>query len=225
MAERGAAGGGWKRHLVRQLQRRDRRTAQAYNRLLEKSYSLSARKLQEEPLALQMAIPASRLVLLPAGYEVLDSAQMLEYLKRSYEERIVELQQINEELTCEMIERSTILKAKKIALVEQRSRLASVSGQLFDLEATHRQLKEQVEELSRENVAVKAECDTLRERYQRQDVEFRWVAERGLELLKSIMRMKVEAAEHRNEKNERVRQARLSKELKKATRRPVGVDM
>ncbi|XP_077197276.1 protein Atg16l2 isoform X2 [Paroedura picta] len=149
---------------------------------------------------------------------------MLECLKRSYEEQIVELQRINEELTCEMIERSTTLKAKKTALEEQRSRLASVSAQFYDLEATRQQLKGQVDELSRQNAAVKAECDNLREHYWLQDMEFRRAAERGLELLKSIMRMKVEAAEHRNEKNERVKQGRLSKELKKATRRPIGTE-
>ncbi|KAL8191353.1 UNVERIFIED_CONTAM: hypothetical protein K2H54_072512 [Gekko kuhli] len=148
---------------------------------------------------------------------------MLECLKRSYEEHIVELQRINEDLTCEMMERNTILKAKKTALVEQSDRLASVSGEFFELEATRRQLKDQVEDLSCKNAAVKAECDSLRERYRRQDLEFRWAAERGLELLKSIMRLKVEAAEHRNEKNERVKQGRLSKELKKATRRPVDI--
>ncbi|XP_015265946.1 PREDICTED: autophagy-related protein 16-2 [Gekko japonicus] len=226
MAERGAAGGPWKRHVLRQLQRRDRRTAQTYNKLLEKSFMLGARKLRAESLALRMELPARSVPEEPAdsvGGEVLDSAQMLECLKRSYEEHIVELQRINEELTCEMMERNTILKAKKTALAEQSNRLASVSGQFFEMEATRRQLKDQVEELSRKNAAVKAECDALRERYRRQDLEFRWAAERGLELLKSIMRMKVEAAEHRNEKNERVKQGRLSKELKKATRKPVDI--
>uniref|UniRef100_A0ACB8FFC0 Uncharacterized protein n=1 Tax=Sphaerodactylus townsendi TaxID=933632 RepID=A0ACB8FFC0_9SAUR len=106
-----------------------------------------------------------------------------------------------------------------------KKRLASVSTQLSNVEAQHRQLEDQVEELSRKNSAVKAEYDTLRERYRCQDLEFRRVAERGLQLLKSIMRMKIEAAEHRNEKNERVRNARVSKELRKATRRPVGIEI
>ncbi|XP_054830493.1 protein Atg16l2 [Eublepharis macularius] len=232
MAERG--GGGWKRHVLRQLQRRDRAQkarfrdlVQAYNKLLEKSCLLSTYKLQADSLDLQMGLSA-RSALEPvdsAGGEVLDSAQVLERLKRNYEGHIGQLQRINVELTCEMIERNTLLEAKETALVEQRGRLASVSEQHSNLEAVHRQLKDQVEELTHKNSAVKADYDTLREHYRHQEMEFRRAAERELELLRSVMRMKVEAAEHRNEKNERVKQARLSRELKKATRRPVGIEI
>uniref|UniRef100_K7G6C6 Protein Atg16l2 n=1 Tax=Pelodiscus sinensis TaxID=13735 RepID=K7G6C6_PELSI len=61
-----------------------------------------------------------------------------------------------------------------------------------------------------------------------QEAELRGGAERGEELLQSLVRKKKEAAEHQNEKNESrvlVKQARLCRELKKATKRTVSIDV
>lgn len=83
-------------------------------------------------------------------------------------------------------------------------RLASLSGRISELEAEHQQLKGQAEDLGSGNCAMKAEYDALRERYQLREGELRRAAEKEQELIESLVRKKVEAAEHQNKKNERL---------------------
>ncbi|XP_062983317.1 protein Atg16l2-like isoform X2 [Elgaria multicarinata webbii] len=220
----------WKRHIVRQLKQRDRAQkalfldlVQAYNKLLEKSnLDNFIAKLQTKSLDNQMGLPpaSSTQESSDGAFDaVLDSAQRL--VKRP-SDPMVQLESINE-LAYRIYEWNILLKAKDAALEEQRGRLASLRGQVSDLEAKHRRLQGWVEERSRQNAAIKEGYDALRELYRRQDGEFRQEAERGLELLKQLMRQKVEAAEIENERIERAKQARLSKELKKATKTVVRI--
>uniref|UniRef100_A0A8C0IZJ6 Autophagy related 16 like 2 n=1 Tax=Chelonoidis abingdonii TaxID=106734 RepID=A0A8C0IZJ6_CHEAB len=124
-----------------------------------------------------------------------------------------------------IIELSKLLKAKECKLQEQKTRLASLSGRISELEAEHQQLKGRVEDLGSGNCARKVEYDALHERYRLREEELRRAAEKEQQLIESLVRKKVEAAKHQNKKNERVKQARLSRELKKATKRTVSIDL
>ncbi|XP_043359939.1 protein Atg16l2 isoform X2 [Dermochelys coriacea] len=233
MAEAAGSGGGrsWKRHIVRQLQLRDRAQSgrfldvvQAYTKLLEKSSLLVhfTEKLQAESFDLQAPRSGRETkgsVLEPG----LGPTEALQTLKIKYQGQIAEMKDVSGELAYRIIELSKLLKAKECKLQEQKTRLASLSGRISELEAEHQQLKGQVEDLGSGNCAMKAEYDALRERYQLREGELRRAAEKEQELIESLVRKKVEAAENQNKKNERVKQARLSRELKKATKRTVSI--
>ncbi|XP_043383158.1 protein Atg16l2 isoform X2 [Chelonia mydas] len=235
MAEAAGSGGGrsWKRHIVRQLQLRDRAqggrfldVVQAYTKLLEKSSLLVhfTEKLQAESFDLQAPRSGreTKGCVLEPG---LGPTEALQTLKIKYQGQIAEMKDVSGELAYRIIELSKLLKAKECKLQEQKTRLASLSGRISELEAEHQQLKGQAEDLGSGNCAMKAEYDALRERYQLREGELRRAAEKEQELIESLVRKKVEAAEHQNKKNERAKQARLSRELKKATKRTVCIDV
>ncbi|XP_033001813.1 autophagy-related protein 16-2 isoform X2 [Lacerta agilis] len=223
----------WKRHIVRQLQQRDRAQkarfldlVQAYNKLLEKSNleNLTA-KLQAKSLDNLRGFPPRPTQETPDCFlgAVLGSAETTESLKGIHERHLAEVESINGQLAYSIYEWNLQLKAKDAELEEQRGRLAGLSGQVSELEAEHRLLREQVEELSRRTAAMKDDYGSLHQRYRQQDADFRQAVERGLELLTCLMQKKAEAAEHRNKALERAKQDRLAKELKKAVRTPVGI--
>nr|XP_006127594.1 autophagy-related protein 16-2 [Pelodiscus sinensis] len=142
------------------------------------------------------------------------SAEGLQTLKRKYQRQIAEVKDASGEITkplkslsrlqlaYRIIELSKLLKAKECELQEQKTRAAAAGGPGGGPGLWER-----------------------RERYRLQEAELRGGAERGEELLQSLVRKKKEAAEHQNEKNERVKQARLCRELKKATKRTVSIDV
>ncbi|XP_028581638.2 protein Atg16l2 isoform X1 [Podarcis muralis] len=238
MAESGGGGGRlcrrcWKRHIVRQLQQRDRAQkarfldlVEAYNKLLEKSNleNLTA-KLQAKSLDNLRGFPPRSIQETTDCFlgAVLGSAETTESLKGIHERHLAELESINGELAYSIYEWNLQLQAKDAELEEQRGRLAGLSGHVSELEAEHRLLREQVEELSRRMAAMKDDYVSLHQHYLQQDGEFRRAAERGLELLRCFMQKKAEAAEHRNKALERAKRDRLAKELKKAARTPVRI--
>uniref|UniRef100_A0A8C8VPV7 Autophagy-related protein 16 domain-containing protein n=1 Tax=Pelusios castaneus TaxID=367368 RepID=A0A8C8VPV7_9SAUR len=232
MAETVGSGGSWKRHIVRQLQLRDRAqggrffdVVQAYTKLLEKSSLLVhfTEKLQTESLDLQA--PRSGWEANGTGLgPVLGPTEGLQSLKMKYQGQIAELKDVSGELAYRIIELNKLLKAKECKLEELKTRTSSLSGQVSRLEAERRQLVGWVEELGRGNSAKKEEYDALRERYRRLEGELRQAAEKEQELLERLMQRKAEAAENRNKKNERVTQARLWRDLETVTKRPVSID-
>ncbi|CAM4337715.1 protein Atg16l2 isoform X1 [Lepidochelys kempii] len=235
MAEAAGSGGGrsWKRHIVRQLQLRDRAqggrfldVVQAYTKLLEKSSLLVhfTEKLQAESFDLQAPRSGreTKGCVLEPG---LGPTEALQTLKIKYQGQIAEMKDVSGELAYRIIELSKLLKAKECKLQEQKTRLASLSGRISELEAEQQQLKGQAKDLGSGNCAMKAEYDALRERYQLREGELRRAAEKEQELIESLVRKKVEAAEHQNKKNERMKQAQLSRELKKATKRTVCINV
>ncbi|KAJ6664851.1 hypothetical protein lerEdw1_005823 [Lerista edwardsae] len=224
----------WKRHIVRELQQRDRAQqarfldlVQAYNRLLEKSSLLDyfTATLQGDSSANQMKLPLSS-TQGPADTEsgtAPDSAHTMLGLQRCHESRTAKLMRFNGELLCKMVEQNELLRARDATLEEQRSRLASLSGQLSALEAECRQLTEQAKELSHRNAAVKEQYGALGHCWRQQEELLRRETEHGRELERSLLQGKAQAAERKNKENERVTQARLCKELKKATKRTVSI--
>ncbi|KAF7236579.1 Autophagy-related protein 16 [Varanus komodoensis] len=126
-------------------------------------------------------------------------------------------------LAIRVCEWHVLLRAKDAALEEQRSRLAALGGQLSDLEAQRRGLRGQAEERSRRNGALKGAYEALHGRFCQRDGELRRASERGVELLRQLMQQKTAVAERENRRIERARQARLAKELKKATRTVLSI--
>ncbi|XP_074831893.1 protein Atg16l2 isoform X2 [Carettochelys insculpta] len=153
------------------------------------------------------------------------AADGLNTLERQHQREIAGVKDTSGELAYQIFELSKLLKAKECELQEQKTRLGSLSGQLSELEAEQQWLESQAEALGRGNNALKRDYDVLRERYRRRESELRRAAEKGQELLGSLVQMKAEAAEHQNEKNERAKQARLCRELKKAMKRTVSIDV
>ncbi|XP_042315958.1 protein Atg16l2 isoform X2 [Sceloporus undulatus] len=153
----------------------------------------------------------------------LGSTEVLVSLKRSHEGHRLQMESINGELAYKIYERNMLLKAKDATLEEQQDRLAYLEGELCDLEAKQYHLRGQVDELNRKNATLKEEYDTLRQHYGHQEGEFRRAAERSVELLRCLMQVKADAAQHENERIERAKHARVSQELKKATKTRVSV--
>ncbi|XP_053169179.1 protein Atg16l2 isoform X3 [Hemicordylus capensis] len=204
----------WKRHIVRQLQQRDRAQkalfldlVQAYNKLLEKSSLLDSftEKLQAETLDDWRRLPLrpTQEAADPVMGAVLDSATPLVSLKRSHEGHMVQLQTINGELAYRMIEQSALLKAREATLEEQRGRLASLRGDLSVAKAEWGQLKKQAEELSHKNATLKEAYETLGKQHLQKEGEFRQAEEKNRLLVTRLVRRKAEAAEDRNRKNDR----------------------
>ncbi|XP_043359940.1 protein Atg16l2 isoform X3 [Dermochelys coriacea] len=132
MAEAAGSGGGrsWKRHIVRQLQLRDRAQSgrfldvvQAYTKLLEKSSLLVhfTEKLQAESFDLQAPRSGRETkgsVLEPG----LGPTEALQTLKIKYQGQIAEMKDVSGELAYRIIELSKLLKAKECKLQEQKTR-------------------------------------------------------------------------------------------------------
>ncbi|XP_053241295.1 protein Atg16l2 isoform X4 [Podarcis raffonei] len=137
MAESGGGGGRlcrrcWKRHIVRQLQQRDRAQkarfldlVEAYNKLLEKSNleNLTA-KLQAKSLDNLRGFPPRPVQETTDCFlgAVLGSAETKESLKGIHERHLAELESINGELAYSIYEWNLQLKAKDAELEEQRGR-------------------------------------------------------------------------------------------------------
>ncbi|XP_015670968.1 autophagy-related protein 16-2 [Protobothrops mucrosquamatus] len=237
MAEGGGGGSGrrrWKRHILRQLQQRDRAQKarfsdllQAYTKLLEKpNLDHCSVQFQIPSVDHQTAGPAcSPNCACPACVPnaIWDSAILLRCLQNRHEAELSKLETANGELAYKIYERGQLLRAKDAELEDQTDRLASLSRQLCDLEDWRCRLRSQAEELSRRNGGRKAGYDSLQRRFQQQDGEFRQALEKGEELLQRALRRKADWAQRENDRIERVKQTQLTRELQAATRSTLGV--
>ncbi|KAM3837480.1 protein Atg16l2 isoform 2-T2 [Vipera latastei] len=224
----------WKRHIVRQLQQRDRAQkarfsalVQAYTKLLDKpSWDRCSVQFQIPPVDRQMGGPAcspSCACSTCVPNAVWDSAVLLTCLQNRHKAELSQLETANGELAYKIYERDQLLRAKDAELEDQTDRLAALSCQLFDLEDWRCQLQNQAEELSGRNGARKAAYDSLQRRFQQQDGEFRRALEKGEELLQRALRRKADRARRENERIERAKRTQLTRELQAATRSTFGV--
>uniref|UniRef100_A0A8D0HNX6 Autophagy-related protein 16 domain-containing protein n=1 Tax=Sphenodon punctatus TaxID=8508 RepID=A0A8D0HNX6_SPHPU len=132
------------------------------------------------------------------------------------------------QLAYQIIELSKLVTAKECEAEETQVRLALASGRLSELEAEYRDLTGQAEVLGCRNAALKEGYDTLLEHYWHQEQQQRRAAEEGRELTERLLRKKVEAAKHQNYRNEKIvraKEARVAKELKKAVKRNVRINV
>ncbi|XP_063162098.1 protein Atg16l2 [Candoia aspera] len=217
----------WKRHIVRQLQQRDRAQkarfldlVQAYNKLLEKS-SLDELtvQLQSPSVDHQMGGPACSPNHVSAScVPAWDPAAVLTSLQSRQEASRLQLDTLVGELAYKVYEWNQLLRAKDANLEEQKSRLATLSCQLLGLESRRCQLQYQAEELSCRNSSQKDAYNSLQRRFREQDGAFRWALEEGQRLLQGILQRKVDWAQRQNDQIERVKQTQLARDLQEATK-------
>ncbi|XP_043848319.1 protein Atg16l2 isoform X2 [Dromiciops gliroides] len=224
----------WKLHIIRQLQQRDRRQkalfldlVEAYHRLLEKSDLLAhfTEKLPPEP--------PNELVHLPSGEEeeeeagqVPDPAQSPEDLRRKWEEELAKVKLVCGEMAYQVVEKNMTLSSQDAMLEDQQGRLSALDARVRELEEMRQWLAEQVAGQQNRIMEGKEAYDTLWAHTGHQEGALRQLEEEGRELVERLIQVKMQAAEdqnYRNERIERVKQARLSKELKKAMRRTVNI--
>ncbi|XP_027703821.1 autophagy-related protein 16-2 isoform X6 [Vombatus ursinus] len=222
----------WKLHIIRQLQQRDRRQkalfldlVEAYHRLLEKSDLLAhfTEKLPPEP--------PNELVHLPSRQEeeagpMPEPTQSSEDLRRKWEEELAKIKLVCGEMAYQVVEKHMTLSSQDAMLEDQQGRLSALDARVRELEETRQWLAEQVDGQQDRIVEGKEAYDTLWAHTGHQEGALRQLEEEGRELVERLIQVKMQAAEdqnYRNERIERVKQARVSKELKKAMRRTVNI--
>ncbi|XP_068926908.1 protein Atg16l2 isoform X2 [Petaurus breviceps papuanus] len=222
----------WKLHIIRQLQQRDRRQkalffdlVEAYHRLLEKSDLLAhfTEKLPPEP--------TNELIHLPSWEEeeagpIPDPAQSPEDLRRKWEEELAKIKLVCGEMAYQVVEKNAMLSSQDAMLEDQRGRLSVLDARVRELEEMRQWLAKQVAGQEDRITEGKEAYDTLWAHTGHQEGALRQMEEEGRELVEQLIQVKMQAAEdqnYRNERIERVKQARVSRELKKAMRRTVIV--
>ncbi|XP_070605522.1 protein Atg16l2 [Erythrolamprus reginae] len=214
----------WKRHVVRQLQQRDRAQkarfvdlVQAYTKLLEKS------NLDDLSVPFQIASvdPACSPNHASSSFipdTLWDSSTLLMCLRNRHESSLSQLETANGEMAYQVYELNQCLQTKDERLGEQKCRLAVLSCQQLGLQGWRCELQSQAEELRDRNSARKVEYDSLQRHFQRQDGEFRLAQEKGERLLRQVLQRKVDSAQRENQRIEREKQTQLKRDLQAATR-------
>ncbi|XP_034291750.1 protein Atg16l2 isoform X2 [Pantherophis guttatus] len=225
----------WKRHIVRQLQQRDRAQkarfwdlVQAYTKLLEKSNldDLSM-PFQIPSVDHQMGGPPACSPKHPSSAcvpdTVWDSSTLLMCLQNRHQDNLLQLETANGEMAYKVYELNQVLQAKDAALGDQKDRLDALSCHLSGLQGWCCLLQSQAQELRCRNSAQKAEYDSLQRHFQQRDGEFRQAQENGERLLQQVLRKKADWAQHENQRIEREKQKQLTRDLQAATRDPEKV--
>uniref|UniRef100_A0A8D2DA20 Protein Atg16l2 n=1 Tax=Sciurus vulgaris TaxID=55149 RepID=A0A8D2DA20_SCIVU len=219
MAGSGAFGdpaAGWKRHIVRQLQQRDRtqkalflQLVPAYNHLLEKAELLVkfSENLQQKPNDATSATYQGSLQRLPCPPVWPFAPARLQ-------------------MAYQVVKKSAALDRLQSDLEERKSRLVALEARVAQLQEARAQQVRQVEELRMQNAAQREAYEALRVHAEHQEAALRRLQEEAHDLLEQFLQRKVRAAAERNlrnERRERAKQARLSQELKKAAKRTVSI--
>ncbi|XP_054868525.1 protein Atg16l2 isoform X2 [Amphiprion ocellaris] len=221
-------GGGsqpWRRHIVRQLQHRDRRQQamfqdliRCYSRLLEKT------SLAQGLLSCSVRPPSA------------DSLTSL--LQQSSQ-----LKKTTGELAYQVVELQQQIKIKERVLDQQHARLQEDKRRREGALDEQRALQEQVEWVQQQNGALKTDYDGLLERQRGAESRLREEKVRGGHLLEDMIHLKQQAAARMNSRNERrsrcvlchgvvfssgfcsrAREANLQKQLQTAARSKVTLD-
>ncbi|XP_029457922.1 autophagy-related protein 16-2 isoform X2 [Rhinatrema bivittatum] len=146
-------------------------------------------------------------------------------MKQQYQEQVAELQSTGGELAYKIIELNKSLVAKDDKLEEQEARVSELDEEISQLEASRGCVRGQVERQERENAAVRQGYHVLLRCHQQQEEELRTAVHKGEELLQEMVRKKEQDAMARNQRNERKVHSRLTKEIRKAARKTVNIDM
>ncbi|XP_043848320.1 protein Atg16l2 isoform X3 [Dromiciops gliroides] len=126
----------------------------------------------------------------------------------------------------QVVEKNMTLSSQDAMLEDQQGRLSALDARVRELEEMRQWLAEQVAGQQNRIMEGKEAYDTLWAHTGHQEGALRQLEEEGRELVERLIQVKMQAAEdqnYRNERIERVKQARLSKELKKAMRRTVNI--
>ncbi|XP_043548448.1 autophagy-related protein 16-like isoform X3 [Chiloscyllium plagiosum] len=212
------SGRDWRKHIVRQLQRRDRHQKlhfedliHSYNQLLMKSNIVQL--WRDKNLA---ATPS----LSPEPQNVVS-------LQSRHRKELIEMYQANGELAQEVFSLSKQHKHREMDLQVSHSRLVELEVRLSELEGERERLLERFEELEKANARVKEDYDNLQQLYRSQWEQLLKREVEGTELIQNMIDIKVQAARdlnYRNEKPKRVQEKNLEKDLAVISRVPISMD-
>ncbi|KAM5183603.1 protein Atg16l2 isoform 4-T4 [Callospermophilus lateralis] len=224
---------GWKRHIVRQLQQRDRtqkalflELVPAYNHLLEKAELLAkfSEKLHKKP---NDVISATHQSFWEESGPDSDQSSPPGTLRVKWQEEEEEGLRLDcGEMAYQVVKKSAALDALQSELEERQSRLAAVEARVAQLREARAQQVSLVEELQKQNAAQRKAYEALRLHTGHQEAALRKLQEEVRDRLEQLLQRKERAAAEcnlRNERRERANQARVSQELKKAAKRTVSI--
>ncbi|XP_074072905.1 protein Atg16l2 isoform X2 [Macrotis lagotis] len=126
----------------------------------------------------------------------------------------------------QVVEKNTTLSSQDAVLKDQRGRLFILEAKVHELEEMRWWLAKQVAGQQDRIMEGKEAYDTLWAHTGHQEGALRKLEEESRELVERLIQVKMQAAEdqnYRNEWTERVKQAKLTKELKKAMGRTVNI--
>ncbi|KAM5125131.1 LOW QUALITY PROTEIN: protein Atg16l2-like [Callospermophilus lateralis] len=223
---------GYKRHILRQLQQRDRtqkalflELVPAYNHLLEKAELLAkfSEKLHKKP---NDVISATHQSFWEKSGPDSDQSSPPGTLRVNWQEEEEEGLCLDcGEMAYQVVKKSAALDALQSELEERQSRLAAVEARVAQLREARAQQVSLVEELQKQNAAQR-KAEVLRVHTGHQEAALRKLQEEARDRLEQLLQRKERAAAEcnlRNERRERANQARVSQELKKAAKRTVSI--
>ncbi|XP_059502831.1 autophagy-related protein 16-1-like isoform X2 [Stegostoma tigrinum] len=213
-----SAGTDWRKHIIRQLQRRDRRQKlhfedliHSYNQLLMKSDIVQLWRDQH----------------LPSASSESPDPQNVVNLKSKHRKELIKMYQANGELAQEVFDLSKQRKHREVELEVSQNRLVELKAKLSELEGERERLLAQFGELEKANSRLKEEYDSLQQLYRSQWEQLLKQEVEGTELIQSMIDIKAQAARdlnYRNEKPKRVKEKNLEKDLAIVSRVPLSLD-
>ncbi|XP_060682322.1 autophagy-related protein 16-1-like isoform X1 [Hemiscyllium ocellatum] len=213
-----SSGRDWRKHIVRQLQHRDRRQKlhfedliHSYNQLLMKSNIVQLWRDQH----------------LAATPSLSPEPQNVVSLQSRHRKELIEMYQANGELAQEVFSLSKQHQHREVELQVSHSRLVELEVKLSELEGERERLLQRFEELEKANARVKEDYDNLQQLYRSQWEQLLKREVEGTELIQSMIDIKVQAARdlnYRNEKPKRVQAKNLEKDLAVVSRVPISMD-
>ncbi|XP_026154764.1 ATG16 autophagy related 16-like 2 isoform X2 [Mastacembelus armatus] len=193
--ERGGAGSAetWKRHIVRQLQNRDRNQHTKFQDLIRFYTQL----LEKTSLAKGILSCSTR-------HTPSDNGSSISALLHQNNQ----LRKTTGELAYKVVEMQQQIKIKESFLDEQHARLLEEECRLAVALHAHQELQERVDRVKVENRALKLEYDTLLEQQRQEERRLREENDRGVHLVEDMIHLKQQAAVRMNSRNERRSRAR-----------------
>ncbi|XP_038674923.1 protein Atg16l2-like [Scyliorhinus canicula] len=211
----------WRRHIIRQLQHRDRHQKLhfealilSYNQLLAKSDMVQLWRDKRDPH-------------LPSAPSLFPEPENVTKLQIRHQEKVNKFYQENGELAQEVFELNKQRKRREMELQATQSRLSELEAKLAELEVERGQLQVRIDELEQANSEVKEEYDKLQQLHRSQWEKLRKKELEGSDLIQSMIDIKVQAAadlNYLNEKPKRVKQKNLEKDLAVVSTVPIAMD-
>ncbi|XP_028656826.2 protein Atg16l2-like [Erpetoichthys calabaricus] len=205
----------WKRHIIRQLKRRDKSQMfmyqdliKSYSRLLEKSYYNAQLKPRQQEIS-EYFDPAAR-------HQPTSAGDCVEIMIAKHQDELTRLQTNVGELACQVLDLKDQVKLRDGELNEQYARISKMIAALEDFKAKTQKFHNLKIDILEKNSNLKEKYDTLLEHKRKMDKKFQEEEMNGSELLQNLMRQKEAAAENVNKKNAtriKVRNVILQQEL------------
>ncbi|XP_039601574.1 protein Atg16l2-like isoform X2 [Polypterus senegalus] len=205
----------WKRHIIRQLKRRDKSQMfmyqdliKSYSRLLEKSYYNAQLKPRQQEIS-EYFDPAAR-------HQPTSAVDCVEIMIAKHQDELTRLQTNVGELACQVLDLKDQVKLRDGELNEQYARISKLVTALEDVKAKTQKFHNLKMDILEKNSNLKEKYDALLEHKRKMDKKFQEEEMNGSELLQNLMRQKEAAAENVNKKNAtriKVRNVILQQEL------------